>query len=181
MDKEPGIRPRQTIWHRLDIAARYSVPGAATVFVLLLLSLPLGIPGQAPMQPAWAVSAVYFWSLFRPASLPAALVFGIGLLLDLLAEGPIGLHPLILLATHGTALRLRRFLTRQGFGTVWLIFIAVAAAAAAAEFAITALVGWHAMPPWPAIFEWMLAVGAYPLLSIALTRMHRSIAAPEQA
>lgn len=181
MADDPGIAPRLRFWHRLDVAARYSVPAALTVLVLLLLGLPFGLPGQAPMQPAWAVACVYFWSLYRPASLPAAVVFGIGILLDLLAEGPIGVHPLILLAVHGTVLRLRRFLTRQGFGAVWLVFVGVAAAACITEFAATVVVGWQIMAPWPAMFEWMLAVGAYPVLSVGLTRLHRGIAAPEQA
>ncbi|MEJ0049361.1 MAG: rod shape-determining protein MreD [Rhodospirillales bacterium] len=111
------------------MAARHAFPIALTVAVLLTLSTPLGLPGQAAMQPAWALANVYFWSLYRPASLPAAAVFAIGLLLDLLAQGPIGVGVLILLTAHGIALRLRRFLTRQGFGIVWLVFIAFAAAA----------------------------------------------------
>jgi len=180
-EKEPGIRPRQTIWHTLDIAARYSLPGALTILILLLLSLPIGVPGQAQMQPAWALASVFFWSLFRPASLPAALVFNVGLLLDLLAQGPIGLHPLLLLLTHAAALRWRRFLTRQGFGTVWLAFIGVATVAAAAEYAAVSLLTWRALPPWPAVFECLLAIGAYPALSALLTRAHTTVAAPERA
>jgi len=88
MDKKPGIRPALTLWHTLDVAARYAFPSLLTALVLLLLSTPLGIPGQAQMQPAWAMASVYFWTLFRPASLPAGVVFALGLLLDLLAQGP---------------------------------------------------------------------------------------------
>jgi rod shape-determining protein MreD len=181
MEKEPGIRPRQTIWHRLDIAARYGVPGALTIGVLLLLSLPLGAPGQAQMQPVWALASVFFWTLYRPASLPASLVFSVGLLLDLLAQGPIGLHPLLLLLTHAAVLRWRRFLTRQGFGSVWLVFILVAMVAATAEFLAVALLSWRALPAWPALFECLMAVGGYPVLSVLLTKAHQGIAAPEKA
>ncbi len=89
----------------LDVASRYAFPGVQTAGVLLLLSAPLGLPGQAQLQPAWAMACVYFWSLYRPASMPALLVFAVGLLLDLLAQGPVGIQVLVLLLIHGAALR----------------------------------------------------------------------------
>ena len=181
MDKTPGVRPLLTIWHRLDVMARMAFPLAITLLVLLLLSTPLGLPGQAALQPAWALASVYFWSLYRPASLPAGAVFLIGLLLDLLAQGPIGVGVLILLLAHGAALPLRRFLTRQGFAYVWLVFFAFAAAAAFTEWALVCLLTWRALPPGAAVFEFALAVGLYPMLAVLLIRAHRGIAAPELA
>ncbi len=181
MDKKPGIRPRITVWHQLDVAARYAFPLALTVLVLLLLSAPLGIPGQAQMQPAWVLASVYFWTLFRPASLPAFGVFLLGLLLDLLAQGPVGIGVLILLLAHATALRGRRALARRGFALVWLVFIVFAAAAALLEWVLVSLLTWRALPPWPALFEWGMAAGGYPILATLLTRAHRTIAAPELA
>ena len=105
-EQTPGIRPRPTLPHLLDVTARHAFPAALTAGVLVLLSTPMGIPGQAQMQPAWTLACIYFWSLFRPASMPALVVFAIGLLLDLLAQGPIGISILILLLVHATALRL---------------------------------------------------------------------------
>lgn len=180
-DKQPGIRPRLTMGHRLDVAARYAFPVALTTLVLLLLSLPLGLPGQAQMQPAWALASVYFWSLFRPASLPAPSVFLIGLLLDLLAQGPIGVEVLILLLTQAGAISSRRFLTRQGFAVVWLAFIGFAVVATATEWFLISFISWRLLPMAPGIFECALAIGAYPLLATLLTRAHRSVAAPELA
>jgi rod shape-determining protein MreD len=181
MDKLPGIRPALTLWHTLDVAARYAFPVGLTAIVLLLLSAPIGMPGQAQMQPAWALASVYFWTLFRPSSLPAFAVFSLGLLLDLLAQGPIGVGVLILLLTHATALRARRSLARQGFALVWLVFVLFAAAGASLEWALVSLLTWRLLPPWPGLFEFGLAVGAYPFLSALLTRAHGGIAAPERA
>jgi rod shape-determining protein MreD len=181
MDKTPGIRPRLTVWHLLDVMARHCFPLALTIVVLLVLSTPLGLPGQAAMQPAWALANIYFWSLYRPASCPAIGVFAVGLLLDLLAQGPIGTGVLILLVAHGAAMPLRRALTRQGFAVVWFAFVGFAATAAAAEWALVSLLTWRALPPWPAMFECALAVGGYPILAVLLIRAHRSIAAPELA
>jgi rod shape-determining protein MreD len=165
----------------LDVTARLAFPTALTGTVLILLSTPMGVPGQAQMQPAWTLASVYFWTLFRPASLPAPAVFALGLLLDLLAQGPIGAFVLILLLTHTAVLRLRRVLVRQGFALVWLVFFAFAAAAATLEWALVSLLTWRALAFWPALFEFGMAVGAYPFLATLLTRAHRGIAAPEHA
>ncbi len=180
-DQTPGIRPRITLWHLLDVAARQAFPVALTITVLLLLSTPIGIAGQAQLQPAWVLASVYFWSLFRPASLPAPAVFAIGLLLDLLAQGPIGVSVLILLLAHATALRLRRVLVRQGFASVWLVFLLFAATAATLEWLLVSILTWHALSFWPALFEFGVAAGAYPILATLLTHAHRGIAAPERA
>lgn len=181
MDKKPGIRPRPSLWHRLDVASRYAYPVVQTALVLILLSAPWGLPGQAQLQPAWALASIYFWTLFRPAAMPAAFVFIVGLLLDLIAQGPVGIQVLVLLLVHGAALKLRRSLTRSGFAVVWLTFIAVAACAALLEWLLVCLLTWTVLPSWPAFFEFAVSAGIYPLLAALLIRAHRGLAAPERA
>ncbi len=163
------------------MASRYAFPGVQTVAVMLLLSAPLGLPGQAQLQPAWAMACVYFWSLYRPAAMPALLVFGAGLLLDLLAQGPVGIQALVLLLIHGVALRTRRVLTRSPFALVWLVFAGLAAASATAEWLLVSVLTWRVVPPWPGLFELGVAAGIYPFLSAYLITLHRGRAAPEQA
>ena len=180
-EQTPGIRPRPTLAHLLDVTARHAFPVALTAGVLVLLSTPIGILGQAQLQPAWTLACVYFWSLFRPVSMPATAVFALGLLLDLLAQGPLGISVLILLLVHATALRLRRDLVPQGFAVVWLMFFLFAGGAAALEWALVCLLTWRDLPVWPALFEFAISVGAYPILATLLSSAHRGIAAPEQA
>ncbi len=181
MDRLPGIRPRQSIWRRLDVAARWAFPACTTVLLLLVAAAPLGLPGQAELQAAVAVGSVFFWSLFRPASMLPLVVFVIGLLADLLGYAPPGVGVLSLLAVHGLALRWRRLLTRQGFLVVWVAFIGVGAGAAALQWALTSVLTLRLLPPGPGLFEAVIAAGLYPALAVLLTRAHQSIAAPEQA
>jgi rod shape-determining protein MreD len=181
MDKLPGIRPRQSIGRRLDMAARWAFPATTTALLLLAAAAPLGVPGQAELQVSLALACVFFWSLFRPASMLPVVVFLIGLLADLLGDAPPGVSVLTLLAVHGLAMGWRRFLTRQGFLLVWLAFAGVAAGAAVLQWALTALLTWRALPPAPALFQALLAIGLYPVLAIGLIRAHQSLAAPERA
>jgi rod shape-determining protein MreD len=152
-EKQPGIRPRP----------------------------PLGLPAQAQLQQAVALACVYFWSVFRPSSMPPPAVFLLGLLADLLALSPVGSSVLILLAVHGFALRWRRPIARQNFLVVWLVFIAVAACAAAMGWALTCLLTFRFLSPLPAAFQAALSAGLYPVLALLFVGAHRSLADPQRA
>ncbi len=180
-DRFPGIRPRPSLWRRLDRSARLSFPATLTALLLLACALPLGIAGQAELQAAVAVICVFFWSTFRPASMPPPVVFLVGLLCDLLGYAPPGVGVLTLLLMHGMALRWRRFLVRQGFLVVWLAFSALACGAAALGWALTSLLTFRLLPPGPGMFQAALAIGMYPALAVPLAGAHQTLAEPEHA
>ncbi len=181
MDKTPGIRPRPTLWRQLDATSRAAFPAATTALILLGTSAPLGLPGQAQLQPAAALACVFFWSLFRPTSMPPAVVFLIGLLADLLGLSPVGASVLVLLVVHGFAVRWRRVLVRQGFLLVWLAFVGVAAGAALLQWVLVCALTLHLFSPAPALFQFALTAGIYPVLATMFVRAHRSLADPDQA
>lgn len=180
-DRLPGIRPRPSLGRRLDMAARRSFPAVSTLLLLLTAAAPLGIPGQAELQVSVALAGVFFWSLFRPASMPPSAVFLIGVMTDLLGFASIGTGVLTLLLAHGLALRSRRFLVRQGFLVVWLAFVAVAAAAAALGWGLACLLSFRLFPAGPGVFQAALGAGLYPVLATVLTRAHQTLAEPERA
>ncbi|MBV9538372.1 MAG: rod shape-determining protein MreD [Acidisphaera sp.] len=177
----PGIRPRPSLKRWLDMASRRSFPAATTAVVLLVLAAPLGLPGQPEMQGALALCGVFFWSLFRPDSMPPPVVFLLGLLDDLLGYAPIGVAVVIFLIIHGIAMRWRRVVTRQGFLIVWLMFVAVASGAAGLQWALSCVLTWTLLPPGPGLFLAALAAGIYPAVATLLTRAHATLAEPEQA
>lgn len=180
-DQTPGIRPRLTLGRRLDIAARWSFPSCVTVIVMLVMEMPFGIPSQAALMPAVCVISIWFWSLFRPASMPPPAVFLIGMLLDLRGYLPLGVGVLTVLTVHGIALRWRRFLTEQGFMMAWIAFLPIAIGSAAMTWAMTALLTLRLLPVLPAVFLAVITAVLYPVLAIPLARAHRSLADPGQA
>ena len=180
-DRLPGIRPRPSLWRLLDATARQTFPVTIAAILLLGLSAPLGLPGQPQLQEAVALACVFFWSVFRPDSMPPPAVFGLGLLTDLLSLSPLGLSILILLIVHGVALRTRRFLSGQGFLVVWLAFVGVGAGAAALEWALTSVLTVRLLTPGPALLQFGVSAGFYPLLALFFTGAHRGLADPEKA
>ena len=180
-NSRPGIRPRPSAWRRIDAVGRRCFPLATTVALLLAAAAPLGLPGQAQLQVAVALACVFFWSVFRPTSMPPPVVFAVGLLADLLDFAPVGVGLLGLLIVHGLALRWRRFLLRQTFMVVWVAFVVLATGAAVLQWALTSLLAFHLMPPGPMVFGMTLAVAVYPLLAVPLTCADRTLAEPEAA
>lgn len=180
-ERLPGIRPRPNVWRQLDSSARRSFPATTTALLLLLTAAPMGLPGQAELQMAVALGCVYFWSVYRPASMPPAAVFGLGLLADLLDYAPVGVGVVSLLLLHGFAVRLRRFLVRQGFVVVWLAFVVLGTLIAALQWLLTCLLTFQLLPPAPALFQAMLGAGVYPLLAVLMIRAHQTLAEPDPA
>ena len=180
-DRLPGIRPRPSLGRRLDMAARRSFPGVLTVLLLLLAAAPFGFAGQPQVQFAVALVSVFFWSLYRPLSMPPPVVFLLGVLLDLLEYAPLGVDVVILLALHAMTMGGRRVLSRGGFVLVWVAFAGLAVAAAGLQWMLTALLTLRLLPGLPALFAAGLAAGIYPLLAVPFARAHRTLAEPEHA
>jgi len=180
-DRLPGIRPRPSLWRRLDGIARRSFPTALTMLLLLITAAPFRLPGQAELQNAAALSCVFFWSVYRPGSMPPPAVFLIGLLADLLDFAPPGVGVISLLVAHGVAVRWRRDLMRVGFLLVWLAFAAVATGLASLQWLLTSALTFRLLPAGAALFQAALAAGLYPMLAVLLSRAHRGIAEPANA
>lgn len=181
IDRTPGIRPALTLGSRLDAAGRAAFPAATTALGLLLISAPLGLPAAPALRLAVAFTCVFFWTVFRPASLPPLVVFVLGLLCDLLGDAPLGLDVLVLLAVQAVALKLRRVLERQGFVRVWLAFASCAATAAAATWLGSMALTLRFLPAAPAVATALIAAGLYPVLAFPLARAHRTLAEPFHA
>ncbi|MDQ1079838.1 rod shape-determining protein MreD [Pseudoroseomonas cervicalis] len=165
-------QPAAGLLRRLDGLARAAFPAVSTALLMVLTSTPVGLPSALP---AVALGCVFFWSVFRPAAMSPPLCFGMGLLQDLLGFAPLGIGILTLLLVHGLALRIRRFLARQSFLVVWLVFTGFAAGTAALGFALQAVLNLRLPPAAPALVQFALSAGFYPAIAALLTRLHRAM------
>jgi rod shape-determining protein MreD len=179
MVHSPAMRRPPSLWRKLDATARWAFPGALLVFGLVVLGMPFGMPGQAELRPVFAMACVYFWSLYRPASLPALLTTAAGLLLDLLGLSPLGLWAALLLLLQWATIALRRRLVPTKFLFTWGVFTAFAALASFLAWAAQSLLYTSLLPLWPTALETLFAAGLYPALAALLIRAHRGPAAVE--
>jgi rod shape-determining protein MreD len=156
---------------RLDRVARRCLPVAFTLLLVLASVLPLRLPEATPAKAVLPLLAVYYWAVYRPDLLPAAAVFLIGLLHDILAGLPIGLSTAVLLAVYGVVVRQRRFLIGRSFAVVWWGLTIAGLGGLALQWALgSALVG-AVVDPVPIALQYALLVALYPPLGWGFARV----------
>ncbi len=151
------------------------------MFGLFVIGLPFGLPGQAELRPAFAIGCIFFWSLYRPAALPAPVIVIVGLLLDLLGFSPLGLWAVLLLSLKGLILLGRRRLLPLSFMFIWLVFCAAAAALSAIAWAVQSALYLSMLPTLPLAAQILTSIFLYPALTALFIRAHRGAAAVELA
>jgi rod shape-determining protein MreD len=163
--------------HRIDGAARQSIPFALALLLVLLSALPATLPVFREAAPAWVFITMFYWSVYRPDLMPVQGAFAIGLLQDLLLGLPPGISALIYVALRGSAGIIARHATGRSFLKVWLLFVAAAVVAALARHLVMML--WHErlIDPSLAIVQLLLTVAAYPLAGWALARLQKGLLA----
>ncbi len=175
------VRRRPSVWRQLDAASRYAWPAGCLIFGLFVIGLPFGLPGQAELRPAFAIGCIFFWSLYRPAALPAPVIVIVGLLLDLLGFSPLGLWAVLLLSLKGLILLGRRRLLPLSFMFIWLVFCAAAAALSAIAWAVQSALYLSMLPTLPLAAQILTSIFLYPALTALFIRAHRGAAAVELA
>ena len=152
------------------------VPFLSTLIFVLVSVVPLQIPGFAAVTPSFALMAVFHWTIYRPDLLPISVVFGLGLLLDLLNGSPyLGVSALMLLVARTAVLVERRHVVNQPFTVLWLGFLALAAGTFAFGWAFVSALRGQVLGTRPFIFEAVLTVACYPVWSWLLARLHRAL------
>lgn len=166
---------KPSVWHRLDVIARQTVPVAITLSFLLLSLVPTHIPGFARIVPALPLMAIFHWSIYRPELMPASAVFAIGILSDALQGTPFGLHSAIYLGVYGAVTFQHGFFFDKSFAVVWVVFSLVAGAAVALTLILMSFVNMAMVSPGAAFFQFLATVAFFPVISWVLSRLHRLV------
>jgi rod shape-determining protein MreD len=168
---------KPTLGQRLDLQARRLVPAAATLALVLLAAMPLHVPGLARIMPLVALIGVYHWTAYRPDLMPAGAVFAIGLFQDIISGGPLGLYAAVFLLVHGGIVSQARFFVGKGFVVLWFGFGLMSAAASLIAWVVTVVLNAALMDPWAPIYQYLLTLGVFPILSRLFLRWHPSLVA----
>lgn len=165
---------KRSVWHKIDQFARQLTPFAITLMLVIVSVIPSQIPGLFKILPVLPMISVYHWSIHRPALLPAYAVFLVGLFYDGLTGTPFGLHALIFLGVQGIVLFQHRFFVSKSFFIVWLGFGLVAAIAALMGWTIMSLYHLTPLAMEPLLFQYVLTLSLFPLLSWAFMRWQQT-------
>ncbi len=89
------------------------IPAAVTVVATILLATPVELFGLHLPEPVIPMVLAFAWPLIRPTVTGPLVLTLLGLILDILTYGPLGLWPLALLAIYFVVLISRSFLIGQ--------------------------------------------------------------------
>jgi rod shape-determining protein MreD len=151
------------------------LPVATTVLAMLLSIQPIQIPGYAAVTPAFALMAAYHWTIYRPDLLPAAVIFAIGTIQDLLSGGMIGVTALVLLLARTIVLGQRRHFVDRPFPFVWAGFMLLTAGAMLFLWVLHSLLAAQLLDLRAAVFRAVLTVSFFPAASFLLGRSQRAL------
>ncbi|MGH7122955.1 MAG: rod shape-determining protein MreD [Stellaceae bacterium] len=151
------------------------VPTLTAVTCVIASEVPAHLPSFITVTPAFALMAIYYWTLHRPDLLPIAAVFAVGLLGDLLEGAPLGVSPLVLLLVYALVLTQREHLLMRGFTVVWVGFLVVAAAAAVLQWGVVSLFYGMLIDVRAFLFQGVFTVAVYPAVSYLLTHVQRML------
>ena len=89
------------------------IPALVTVAVTILLATPVELFGLNLPEPVIPMVLAFAWPLIRPSVMAPLVLTLLGLILDVLTYGPLGLWALALLAIYAVLLAARSFLIGQ--------------------------------------------------------------------
>jgi rod shape-determining protein MreD len=163
---------------RADVLMR--VAGAATpallgFFGVILLASPVRLFGGDIPTPVIPLIIVYFWSLYSPGHLPAASVFAMGLLHDLLSGGPIGLWPTVYLVMQQIAISQQAYFLGRDLGVVSIGFAVAALVVSLIVWFVMSLMTATVLPIGGLLWQMLVTVGCFPLFAFAFRRLHRRV------
>ncbi|MGI9169035.1 MAG: hypothetical protein ACR2FH_02495 [Caulobacteraceae bacterium] len=114
-------------------------PMALAAGASLIFALPLQVFGLRLPEPVFALVPAFAWAIARPSVLAPFAVLGLGLFLDLLWGGPLGLWPLALLCAYALVLATGTFLSARDSWTLWAWYAGACAIALGAGVLLTYL------------------------------------------
>lgn len=149
------------------------VPALSSFALVTVGVLPMGLPHFSSICPALALMAVFYWSIFRADLMSMLSAFAIGLGVDLLTGGPLGLQAVILLLAHGLAVSQRRVFLGTSFLVNWWGYGIVALGAGLFAWLVASLVHWTLHDLRPVLAQLGLSLGLYPLVYWLLSRLEQ--------
>ena len=155
-------------------AGRRWVLGPAMVSLVptLILAAPLRLWGLAAPEPVFPLVAAFVWAALRPSMIAPAALMLLGLFLDLVWGGPLGLWPMCLISAHVLALSVRRLLSGEDFGVLWVWY----AVSCLAAFAVGEGLMRLAHGAWPDLvgvaLQAAVTIALFPLAWRLIQRYH---------
>lgn len=161
---------KATLIQRMDQWVRHLLPFSVTLLLVLVDAMPTRLPDFAAVAPLLPLISVYYWAIYRPELLPPSVAFGLGVINDVIMGTPMGVSSLVYLLVQGMTASQRRFFHGKTFLVAWWAFALVAVGAVGLQWALVSVIYGHLMEPQAVLFELLMTISVYPLVSWMFAR-----------
>ena len=158
---------------RLESAVRLLVPQLLLVLLLLIGLASLPVPYFGAIKPQLVIMAIYYWAVYRPTLIPPLFCFLLGLTMDIIAGGVLGINAFILVIMQWIVRDQRRFLMGQPYITIWGVFALVIFLCSAAQWLLYSMAHGAWYPPLPAGLSALISFFLFPFVTLLLNLTHR--------
>ncbi len=148
-------------------------PTLMAIAGVVLLLLPLRLFGGFVPTPIIPLAVIFFWSLYEPDFIPYPIVFLIGLLQDFLTGGTVGVWASVYLFSQWLILQQRKYFLGREQHVVWLGFSIIVAVISVIIWLEQSLLTRTPLPYMASLWQWVVTIAIYPLLSIAFSFLHK--------
>ena len=146
-------------------AATFLVPFLSIFLMVLIMPLPIAFKFAGYwLAPSLPLVAIFLWTMYRPDLLPPLAVLVLGMIMDLLIDGPMGVSSLSFLTAYAIVASQRLYWLTLPRGGVLVGFITVLLACGAVAWLATSFAYGRFISPLPVLFEGVMSVLAFPLM-----------------
>lgn len=150
------------------------LPAATVLIAALIAVLPFGadeIPRY--MLSFLPLAVIHYWSARRPTLVPVPLIFAVGLVVDILTNGPVGYWALLALLTAGLAPGDTWLLGRSSVASRALDYALAMLVVAGVAWAVATLYSGANIPARPFLAAAFACITIYPLMALGLLAIDR--------
>jgi len=156
----------------LDLAL-HLIPLTTSLIFILFGTFTWPIPFWGTIAPSFGLSAVFYWSIYRPDLFRPMTVFVLGLLNDVIHFLPIGLSAAVFLSVHQLSYSNRRFFVGQIFYMLWTGFIIASIFSMILIWCVMSIYNGKFVPIIPVIIQNVITIILFPLPAWILIKIQR--------
>jgi rod shape-determining protein MreD len=149
-------------------------PALACALATLLFAVPARLFGLQLPEPVFPMAAAFAWATIRPSVLPPFVLLALGLFLDLLWGGPLGLWPICLLAAYAPVLFVQRSVSQLGFVSLWASYAVVCALSLGVGWILASLRAGIAINILGVAWQYLSTSLLFPIAFLVIQRYERA-------
>jgi len=149
------------------------MPLGVTLFLAVLMLLPLGSGVANVTMPHLVLISVFYWLSSRPLLMPYGACAVVGLALDLWLDVPLGLNMVLLLLARLFVLSQLKHYRGRNRLVHWAVFAVMALTLYALSWAIMSAVNATLWPVRALALQWLVTAFSYAPVAFLLGRLRR--------